>query len=407
MVWKLRWSSWSRGKRSYRGRQFNAFLMRFDVGSSSRLTSFRVTRFQFARDRVVGDSQVRASEVHVAAVELIDAEGRAGLGFAQSLFTPLPDENEIERRFTEEAWPSLEGQNPANIALAVRRVRGGNVRRMTLPFEEAVQQAIWDLFAQQMDQPLWRLLGGERDTVPVYASGLDFHLSDHDFEELFGNAASKGFRGFKIKVGHPDLERDLHRLELLRKVTGNTRPVMVDANEAWTAQQTVDALRAFERAGHHIFWMEDPVPRDDLDGLRKLRQLGLTRINSGEYMDLSGKRRLLEARACDMLNVHGQVSDVMRAGWLANECNVEVTLGNTFLEIGVNMALALPDVRWLEYSFQNFGHLAEEPFRIEDGLIHGKMIPGHGLKLRREAKEMRRPPDLNTEDPTLPGKLRA
>jgi len=377
------------------------------MGSSSRLTSFRITRFQFARDRVVGDSQVRASEAYIAAVELIDSGGRVGLGFAQSLFTSLPDEREIECRFAEEAWPSLEGKNPANIALAVRRVRGGNVRRMTLPFEEAVQQAVWDLFAQQMDQPLWRLLGGERDTVPVYASGLDFHLSDHDFVELFGKAAAKGFRGFKIKVGHPDLERDLHRLELLRKTTGGIHPVMIDANEAWTAQQTVDALRAFERAGYRIFWVEDPVPRDDLDGLRKLRQLGLTRINSGEYMDLSGKRRLLEARACDMLNVHGQVSDVMRAGWLANECNVEVTLGNTFLEIGVNMALALPDVKWLEYSFQNFDHLAEEPFRIEDGLIHGKTIPGHGLKLRREAKEMRRPPDLNTEDPTLPGKLRA
>jgi L-alanine-DL-glutamate epimerase-like enolase superfamily enzyme len=377
------------------------------MGSSSRLTSFRITRFQFARDRVVGDSQVRASEAYIAAVELIDSGGRVGLGFAQSLFTSLPDEREIECRFAEEAWPSLEGKNPANIALAVRRVRGGNVRRMTLPFEEAVQQAVWDLFAQQMDQPLWRLLGGERDTVPVYASGLDFHLSDHDFVELFGKAAAKGFRGFKIKVGHPDLERDLHRLELLRKTTGGIHPVMIDANEAWTAQQTVDALRAFERAGYRIFWVEDPVPRDDLDGLRKLRQLGLTRINSGEYMDLSGKRRLLEARACDMLNVHGQVSDVMRAGWLANECNVEVTLGNTFLEIGVNMALALPDVKWLEYSFQNFDHLAEEPFRIEDGLIHGKTIPGHGIKLRREAKEMRRPPDLNTEDPTLPGKLRA
>lgn len=90
-----------------------------------------------------------------------------------------------------------------------------------------------------------------------------------------------------------------------------------------------------------------------------------------------------------MLNVHGQVADVMRAGWLANECNIEVTLGNTFLEIGVNMALALPDVRWLEYSFQNFDHLVEEPFTITDGHIRGKEVPGHGLKLRREVRERR------------------
>jgi L-alanine-DL-glutamate epimerase-like enolase superfamily enzyme len=369
------------------------------MGSAAELTGFRITRCQFPRERVIGDSQVRASEVHVAAVELIDGGGRVGLGFAQSLFTPLPALIEIERHFAEEAWPALEGRNPASLALAVRRVRGGNARRMTLPFEEALQQAIWDLFAQQMDQPLWRLLGAERESVPVYASGLDFHLSDHDFVELFGKAALQGFRGFKIKVGHSELERDVHRLDLLRKATGGRGPVMVDANEAWTAQQTVDALRAFERAGHRIFWVEDPVPRNDIDGLRALRRLGLTRVNSGEYLDLSGKRLLLEARACDMLNVHGQVGDVMRAGWLANECNVEVTLGNSFLEVGVNMALALPGVQWLEYSFQNFDHLVEEPFVIADGLIRGKTAPGHGLKLRREVRETHGQPTLNQ---TLP-----
>jgi L-alanine-DL-glutamate epimerase-like enolase superfamily enzyme len=358
-----------------------------DMGRATELAAFRITRCQFPRDRVIGDSQVRTSEVHVAAVELIDGAGRVGLGFAQSLFTPLPALIEIERYFAAEAWPSLEGRNPASLALAVRRMRGGNVRRMTIPFEEALQHAIWDLFAKQMDQPLWRLLGAERESVPVYASGLDFHLSDSDFVELFGKAAQQGFRGFKIKVGHPELDRDLHRLDLLRKATGGRGPVMVDANEAWTAQQTVAALRAFERAGHRIFWVEDPVPRNDIDGLRTLRRLGLTRVNSGEYLDLSGKRHLLEARACDMLNVHGQVSDVMRAGWLANECNVEVTLGNSFLEVGVNMALALPGVQWLEYSFQNFDHLVEEPFVMADGLIRGKTAPGHGLRLRREVRE--------------------
>jgi len=369
------------------------------MSSASQVASFRITRFQFPRNRVIGDSQVRSSEVHVAAVELIDGAGRVGLGFAQSLFTPLPELAEIERRFHEEAWPSLEGRSPANLALAVRRVRGGNVRRMTLPFEEALQHATWDLFAQQLDQPLWRLLGAERESVPVYASGLDFHLPDHEFVELFGKAAQQGFRGFKIKVGHPELERDLHRLDLLRKATDGRGPVMIDANEAWTAQQTVDALRAFERAGHRIFWVEDPVPRDDIDGLRMLRRLGLSHVNAGEYLDLSGKRRLLEARACDMLNVHGQVGDVMKAGWLANECNVEVTLGNSFLEIGVNMALALPDVRWLEYSFQNFEHLIEEPFVIADGLIRGKAAPGHGLKLRREVREKHGQPALKSSLP--------
>jgi L-alanine-DL-glutamate epimerase-like enolase superfamily enzyme len=367
--------------------------------AATAIEEFRVTRFQFRRDRIIGDSQVRATEVNVVALELLDGQGRAGLGFAQVLFQPMPDEATVEGVFAAEAWPALAGREAGAVALEVGRARGGNARRMSIPFEEAVQQAVWDLFAQSLGLPLPVLLGQKRETVPVYASGLDFHLSDHDFSELFGQAAAQGFRGFKIKVGHPELERDVHRLDLLKRAVGRDLPVMIDANEAWTAREALVALQTFEKAGHPIYWAEDPIPRDDVDGLRLLRSAGITRINSGEYLDLSGKRKLLEARCCDMLNVHGQVSDVMRAGWLANEANVEVTFGNSFLEIGVNMALALPGVRWLEYSFQNFDHLVEQPFRIEDGLIRGNPQPGHGLALSGEARTRhRRPQPLSADD---------
>lgn len=362
------------------------------------ITGFRVSRFQFLRDRVIGDSQVSAKEANIIALELFDAAGRSGLGFVQVLFQPTPNEDEIARIFAAEAFPALEGREPASLALQVTQARGGNARRMTLPFEEAIQHAVWDLFAKSMDLPLWKLLGHKRETVPVYASGLDFHLADHDFSELFGMAAQAGFRGYKIKVGHSDVERDLHRLDLLKKAVGDDgRPVMIDANEAWTAAETEAALDLFAKAGHSIYWVEDPIPSDDLDGLSRLRLTRPgTRINSGEYLGLSGKRKLLEAKACDMLNVHGQVSDVMRAGWLAGEHNVEVTFGNSFLEIGTNMALALPGVRWLEYSFQNLEHLIEEPFPISNGLIHGHAAPGHGLVLSETARrEQRRPEPLD------------
>ena len=66
------------------------------------------------------------------------------------------------------------------------------------------------------------------------------------------------------------------------------------------------------------------------------------------------------AGGTDILNVHGQVTDVMRIGWLAAELGIPVSLGNTFLEVGVHMACALPEVEWLEYSFQNFDHLVEQ-----------------------------------------------
>ena len=145
--------------------------------------------------------------------------------------------------------------------------------------------------------------------------------------------------------------------------------------------------------------------RDDFDGLRMLRgAMGSTQLNSGEYLDATGRRQLLQAGATDMLNVHGRVTEVMRLGWLAADMGVPVTLGNTFLELGVHAACALPEVAWLEYSFQNYDHLVEEPVEIVDGWAHAPDRPGHGLALSDAARAMAAPLRLADDDlPPAPG----
>jgi L-alanine-DL-glutamate epimerase-like enolase superfamily enzyme len=350
---------------------------------------------QFARDRKIGDSQISTSEVQLATLELFGPSQVSGLGFVQSLLHPLPSEAEIDRIFRAEAWPSLSGQEAGAVVNRVTRTRGGNTRRMSLPFEEAIQQACWDLHAKSLGLPLWRLLGGSGEPVPAYASGLDFHLSDAQFTALFAKAAELGFTAFKIKVGHPDLERDIHRLDLLKRTVGSTASVMIDANEAWSPRQTIHSLERMRKAGHDILWVEDPTLRNDFAGLKFIRHaLEGTYVNSGEYLDVQGKRKLLESEATDMLNVHGQVTDVMRIGWLAAELGIPITLGNTFLEIGVNMAIALPEVEWLEYSFQNFEHLVVQPYTLRDGKIWGSNAPGHGLVLSETARSAHHCPNI-------------
>lgn len=365
-----------------------------------RISEFRLTRFQFARERVIGDSQVRADDVNIAALELIDEQGRTGLGFAQSLFRPLPALAEMIRVFQSEVWPGLEGQLPLGLVHRVNRPRGGNQRALSLPFEEALQVALWDLAAKQVGLPLHRLLGSRRNRVRAYASGLDFHLDDSEFTALFGHADAIGYNAFKIKVGHPDFERDLHRLDLLTKTVRPGALVMIDSNEAWGAKEALVKLTAIREAGFKLMWVEDPILRHDFEGLRLLRQgAPWTLINSGEYLDAAGKRQLMLAGGTDILNVHGQVTDVMRIGWLAAEMGIPVSLGNTFLEVGVHMACALPEVEWLEFSFQNFDHLVDEPIEIRDGWAYAPDRPGHGLVLSESARrEWSRPALLPRED---------
>ena len=352
-----------------------------------RIAEFRITRFQFARDRVIGDSQVRADDVNVAALELIADTGEVGLGFIQTLFFPLPDVAEIERVFRSEVWPGIEGQPPAALAHRVSRPRGGNQRAYTLPFHEALQVAYWDLAAKEVNLPLHQLLGSRRNRVEAYASGLDFHLSDDEYARFFAHADAIGYRAFKIKVGHPDFDWDLNRLKILKENVRKDALVMIDSNEAWGAKEALAKLEVIRKAGHDLLWVEDPILRNDYAGLKMLKDAASwTLINSGEYLDAHGKRLLMEAGATDILNVHGQVSDVMRIGWLAADRGIPVSLGNTFLEFGVHMACALPEVQWLEYSFQNLDHLVEQPVEIRDGWAYAPDRPGHGLALSETAR---------------------
>jgi L-alanine-DL-glutamate epimerase-like enolase superfamily enzyme len=364
-----------------------------------RIAEYRITRFQFTRDRIIGDSQVRIDTVHVAALELVGEDGQVGLGFLQSLFHPLPDQAEIVRVFEEEVWPDLVGQFPLPLVHRVQRPRGGNRRAFGLPFEEALQVALWDLSAKQAGLPLHKLLGSGRNRVKAYASGLDFHLGDDEFQELFAHADAIGYRAFKIKVGHPDFDRDLSRLDLLKKTVRSDASIMIDANEAWGAKEASVKLQKIQKLGYELLWVEDPILRHDFEGLRMLKAATPgTMINSGEYLDATGKRLLMQAGATDMLNVHGQVTDVMRIGWLAAELGVPVTLGNTFLEFGVHMACALPEVEWLEYSFQNLDHLVEEPLSIVGGWIHAPERPGHGLVLSEAARREWAQPEVLPRD---------
>jgi L-alanine-DL-glutamate epimerase-like enolase superfamily enzyme len=267
---------------------------------------------------------------------------------------------------------------------------------------------LWDLGAKQAGLPLHRLLGSTRDRVKAYASGLDYHLSDDEFQTFFANADALGYRAFKIKVGDPDFDWDLSRLELLKKTVRPGALIMIDANEAWNAKEALVKLEKIQRLGHEILWVEDPILRHDFEGLRMLKAATpWTLINSGEYLDAAGKRQLMLAGATDMLNVHGFVTDVMRIGWLAAEMGIPVTLGNTVLEFGVHMACALPEVQWLENSFLNFEHLVDEPMTIVDGWIYAPDRTGHGLVLSETARREWARPEILPRDQLGDAPLRA
>lgn len=353
--------------------------------SRVQIESFTITCFSYPRDRVIGDSQVRSDWQHIGALELHASNGRTGLGFFQSLFVPLPALVELERLFRETAVSDLIGQNPFTLVNRVTRPRGGN-QQINI-FAEAINLALWDINAQTVGLPLYQLLGGQRQRVRAYASPLAFHLSDEEFCALLKRGQTMGFTAYKIKVGHPDLAWDVARLQLARDTVGPEVILMADANEAWSPKEAIRRLHAYRDAGITLYWIEDPCLRDDFIGLREIRQaVPFTHINSGEYLNLRGKRQLITQEGVDILNIHGHISDGLRAGWLAAEYGLPVSLGNTMLEVGIHLAASLPEANWIEYSFLNYNQLVEEPIQFVDGFAIAPDRLGHGLVLSEKAR---------------------
>lgn len=354
---------------------------------SATIEEFRITRFEFPRSRPIGDSQVRSDWHYMGTLELTSSAGHVGLGFFGALFHPLPPLAELERVFRTEIWPNLKGLDAHVYTHRMSRPRGGNIGKGSPLFGQPVDQAMWDLAAKSLDLPLYRLLGGTTNRVRAYASGLDFHLSTEETAAFFAEAARQGFTAFKIKVGHPDLAWDLARLKAIAEAVGPGATLMVDANEAWSPKEAIRRAHAYRDAGFNIYWIEDPCLRDDFAGLAQVCQaVPFAHINSGEYLDAHGKRLLMEHRAVDILNVHGNITQVLHAAWLANEYGIPISLGNTPLELGVHLACALPDAHWIEYSFQDYNQLVDEPVRFEGGYAIAPDRPGLGLTISETAR---------------------
>jgi L-alanine-DL-glutamate epimerase-like enolase superfamily enzyme len=342
---------------------------------------WRVTRLDFPTTRPWGDAHVSYDGMRLAAIEIECRGGLRGLGFAEA----DDGRDQLAAAFARTVGPGLVGKHPLSLLHAVRRPRGGNI--VPQPFAAGVDLALWDIVAKAAGLPLYRLLGGTDGRVRAYLSGLEFRRSLEDACAFFQAGRERGFRAFKCKVGQREVAADIERLAAFQEILGPGGQLMADANESWSPKEAIARLHAFRDAGIDLYWIEDPCLRDDIDGLARVsREVPFVRVNTGEYVGLRGKRRLLESGAVDILNINDHLSEGLTAARLAAEHGVPVSIGNTPLDIGVHLAAALPEVELLEWSMLGWHVVADEPITVEEGYAVAPDRPGHGITLAERAR---------------------
>jgi L-alanine-DL-glutamate epimerase-like enolase superfamily enzyme len=231
-------------------------------------------------------------EVHVDQVDVLrvgdEQEAayfvRASCGEESGVFGPI--DRIIATYVLGQLAPSLRGfdaTDPSRAHGAMMRAHRHGHSGIAAVASGALDCALWDLRGRLAGVAVFELIGGlMRETVPAYASLLGYDPASAAGPELASAAMEEGYCGVKwpLPPGPQGSAFEMAPLRKLRDALGSS-PLMVDAGCAWT----LDLARKWchQAEDLEIFWLEDPLPPDDLAGLAELGAEIEIPIASGEH----------------------------------------------------------------------------------------------------------------------------
>jgi o-succinylbenzoate synthase len=236
--------------------------------------------------------------------------------------------------------PRIIGEDIANLNRITQLIQ--NALEKNTSAKAAVEIAVYDLFGQLYDAPLYKMLGGGDPVVTT-----DLTISVDYIDKMVADsikAVERGFESLKIKVGK-DIGIDLERIKAIYAAVEGRALLRLDVNQGWTAKQAVYALQALEDAGVRLELVEQPVKAQDLEGLKFVTERVHTPIMADE--SVFGPTQVIELirmRAADIINIKlmktGGISNAIRIADIAGMYQVECMIG-CMLETSISVAAAV------------------------------------------------------------------
>ena len=268
--------------------------------------------------------------------------------------------------------------------------------------------ALWDLNGKQLGQPVSRLIGGRfREKLLAYATGFYRYDGEKYPETAVGEALklkSAGFKGMKLKLGFtPDA--DIEYVRAVRHAIGHDIMLMADFNACYSQAVARRIIRELEP--EKLYFYEEPLTPEDMEGYRAIRNISSSYIAAGE--EIFGKFHMNEWLRAGALDIYQP--DLCSAGGFT-ECKKMAAIAQAYncaviphaWGSGIGLAAALQFVASLPptpvcdtpvelmLEFDQSSHpfrldLINDGIVVEDGYIYVPDKPGIGVDVNLDILE--------------------
>jgi len=273
--------------------------------------------------------------------------------------------------------------------------------------------AMWDIVGKAAGMPLHRLLGSRTDSVRVYAATTRL-LDVHEHVSQAQQIVEEGFRAIKLRMHRPDPRDDVAAVAAVRKAIGGEVILLVDANQNnksdgysyWSRDTAAAVAKELDQLG--AYYLEDPLPNADVEGLGAIASTVEMPIAGGEHLAcVYDFREPIVRDAYDILvpdvAMSGDigVSGLRHLGALADHFGKSLiphVVKSSVVDLAATLhAMAtVTSSPLVEYTYdppiltvENTQSLLREPLRIgADGMITLPDAPGIGVELCEEKLEV-------------------
>ena len=356
-----------------------------------KITDITTEEYRWPRAKPITNGKHTYTHAGLALVKIETDEGITGIG--------LGGGGEIGRATIAHLRQQLLGENPINVErlwhkLWVPKLIGR--RGLTTRAISAIDIGLWDIRAKVAGLPLYQLLGGYRDRVPTYVAG-GYYEEGKGLKELAEEMTvnvEMGARAVKMKVGAVPIRDDVARVKAVREAIGPDVLLLVDANCAYRHYEAIQLAKRIEE--FDVFWFEEPIAPDDLDGHRKIVAATTIPIATGENeYTRYGFRDLITRGEVAILNadakVLGGVTEFMKVVALAQAHDLDVAPHGS-QDIHVHLVAAIANGLILEFYRDSvdpmWGKMYHQTLQLnDDGTVSPPAVPGIGVEPNYEVLE--------------------